>query len=473
MKPMKKSFGAIILGTAIVLAGCGGGQADEASGTWSAATGSSGTEVNTQTEHGQSGQGQISQGQKILTLGAYETPWELTNAVDAYNAGNGKYHVEIVDYAQKYQDYDTARERLRLDLAASKGTDIIWVGDMVADELGYAGVLTDLSTYLTPDTKEKYLTNILEYAQTGDALYEIAATFELGFIAGDSGKLGTETSWTMEEMLETFRVANKDANALGGVGVYTAQELVLHAIEDFVDWGAGRANFCNQEFYDILEFSRNESGWVKATQESVASGTHLAVRSGLFNVTDIQYKNWLHGDDWVVKGWPCKQGTGVKVSFWNSFAISSYSQCPEGAWDFIEYYMTLDWLEDYAALHPDFPQKTYQSIHGLPLNRTAFEEMLMWSTVQQYYEDTGEPVPFYFGEEGVPNFYANSAEDVERIREIVALADGRELSNQSFVFQIIEEEISGYKTGVLTAEQTADKIQNRVQLYLDEQKRLP
>lgn len=470
---MKKSFGAIILGTAIVLAGCGGGQADEASGTWSAATGSSGTEVNTQTEHGQSGQGQISQGQKILTLGAYETPWELTNAVDAYNAGNGKYHVEIVDYAQKYQDYDTARERLRLDLAASKGTDIIWVGDMVADELGYAGVLTDLSTYLTPDTKEKYLTNILEYAQTGDALYEIAATFELGFIAGDSGKLGTETSWTMEEMLETFRVANKDANALGGVGVYTAQELVLHAIEDFVDWGAGRANFCNQEFYDILEFSRNESGWVKATQESVASGTHLAVRSGLFNVTDIQYKNWLHGDDWVVKGWPCKQGTGVKVSFWNSFAISSYSQCPEGAWDFIEYYMTLDWLEDYAALHPDFPQKTYQSIHGLPLNRTAFEEMLMWSTVQQYYEDTGEPVPFYFGEEGVPNFYANSAEDVERIREIVALADGRELSNQSFVFQIIEEEISGYKTGVLTAEQTADKIQNRVQLYLDEQKRLP
>lgn len=40
----------------------------------------------------------------------------------------------------------------------------------------------------------------------------------------------------------------------------------------------------------------------------------------------------------------------------------------------------------------------------------------------------------------------------------------------SFVCQIIGEEISGYKTGVLTAEQTADKIQNRVQLYLDEQK---
>ena len=132
--------------------------------------------------------------------------------------------------------------------------------------------------------------------------------------------------------------------------------------------------------------------------------------------------------------------------------------------------MTLDWLEDYAALHPDLPPKTYAGIHGLPLDRLAFEEMLEWSTVQQYYDDTGEPVPFYFGEEGVPDFYANSMEDVKRIKEIVALADGRSLSDVSSVCRIIGEEISGYKTGALSAEKTAEKIQNRVQLYLDEHK---
>ena len=468
MKKLWRTLGTIALGM-ILLAGCGGGQTDETSGAWSVETGSSGTEVNAQTEHEQGGQSQSSQGQNILTLGASETPWELKYAVEAYNARNGKYYVEIVDYGQEYQDYDTAQERLKLDLATSKGTDIIWVGNLVVDELGYAGVLADLNAYLTPEVRNKYLTNILECAQTGDALYDIAATFELEFIAGDSRKLGTETGWTIEEMLEVFRDNNKDANALGSVGVNTAQELVLHAIEDFVDWDAGRADFCNQEFYDILEFCRNESGWVKATQESVASGTHLAVRSGISDVTSIQYTNWLLGDDWVVKGWPCNQGTGVKVSFGDSFAVSSYSQCPEGAWDFLEYCMTLDWLEEYAALHPDLPPKTYASIHGLPLNRLVFEKMLEWSTVQQYY-DTGEPFPFYFGEEGIPDFYANSAEDVERIREIVALADGKRLSNLSFVSQIIGEEISGYNAGVLTAEQTAEKIQNRVQLYLNEHK---
>ncbi len=466
MKKFWKTLGTIFLGM-IFLAGCGDETAEgAASEVWNVVTDSSGTE-----DKEESGQGQGSQGQTILTLGACETPWELTNAVDAYNAGNGKYYVEIVDYSQENREYDTAQERLKLDLAAAKGTDIIWMGELAADELGYAGILLDLNAFLASEEKqEKYLGNILEYAQTGDALYETAATFGLGFIAGDGEKLGTETGWTMDEMLKTFRVNDKDANALGGVGVNTAQELVCHAIEDFVDWDAGRADFCSQEFYDILEFCRNEEGWARATQESVASGTHLAVRSGISDVADIQYTNWLLGDDWVVKGWPSSQGTGVKVSFWNSLSISSYSQCPEGAWDFLEYYMTLDWLEDYAALHPELPPKTYASVHGLPVNKPAFEEMLEWSTVQQYYDDTGELVPLYFGEESVPDFYANSVEDVERIREIVALVDGRSLSNLSFVSQIIGEEISGYKMGVLSAEQTAEKIQNRVQLYLDEQK---
>lgn len=113
MKAVKKRLGAIVLGAAIVLAGCGGGQS------------------------------QSSQGQNTLTLGAYETPWELTNAVDAYNARNGKYYVEIVDYGQEYQDYDTAKERFKLDMITSNGADIIWMGDLVADELGYAGVLAD------------------------------------------------------------------------------------------------------------------------------------------------------------------------------------------------------------------------------------------------------------------------------------------------------------------------------------------
>lgn len=459
MKRSFRTFIAMTLGISL-LGGCGSEGAPQPLEMTEFDTGS----------QSQSGSGQGDQGQITLTLGTYDTPWELTYAVEAYNAQNGKYVVEIVDYLQEDYDYDAAKDRFKMNLATGKGTDIIWMCDMVADELGYAGVLADLNTYLTPENKENYFTNILECAQTGDKLYEIAAIFTVGFIAGNPSKLGEETGWTIDEMLETFRRNNTDANGLGGVGIYTAQTLVLHAIEDFVDWDAGKVDFCNQEFYDILEFGKNENGWVKVTQQSVTSGTHLAVQYGISEVTDIQYMNWLFGNDWVVKGWPCNQGTGVTVNFLNSLAISSYSQCPEGAWDFIEYYMTLSWLEDYAALHPDISAKTFFSIHGLPVNRQAFEKVMDWSMVQQYYDETGEPIPHYFGEGSEPNFYASSAEDVEKVRRIIALVDGRSLSSQSSIFQIIGEEISGYNSGALTAKQTAEKIQNRVQLYLDEQK---
>lgn len=41
---------------------------------------------------------------------------------------------------------------------------------------------------------------------------------------------------------------------------------------------------------------------------------------------------------------------------------------------------------------------TYASVPSLPLNMLTFEEMLEWFMVQQYYSDTGDSVPFYFGE---------------------------------------------------------------------------
>lgn len=106
---------------------------------------------------------------------------------------------------------------------------------------------------------------------------------------------------------------------------------------------------------------------------------------------------------------------------------------------------------------------------GFPLNRDLFETDLQYSMVQQY-TDAGEPLPLIYGEGGIPNFYANTAEDVEKLHELITLADRRSFSSQSVISQIIEEEISGYNTGVLTVEQTAEKIQNRVQLYLKEQK---
>lgn len=128
-----------------------------------------------------------------------------------------------MDYLPEQYDnvvWEASQDRLRMDLATGKEIDIIAFGDLVADELGYAGVLMDLNTFMTSqDKQEKYLGNILECVQTGDFLYAVSPAFTLEFIVGDGSRLGMENGWSMEEMMKSFKKNGSSESALGKGGV--------------------------------------------------------------------------------------------------------------------------------------------------------------------------------------------------------------------------------------------------------------
>ena len=501
MKKTWRFFGSIIMGMAL-LGGCGDEQAAVAlSGQPVESTGN-GTESNGQGSQGQGSQeqdgrtqgqgsseqgGQGQSGGRIkLTLGVVmeSTSPTMQHLVEAYNAQSDKYYVEMVEYLPENYDnaiFEASEERFRIDLATGKGTDIVLFGGLSVDELGYAGVVLDLNSFLYADDKtggepsaEKYLCDILECAQTGDALYEISPAFTLGFIVGDGSRLGMENGWTMEEMTESFERNGRDGLALARGQGRTVERLVEASIEDYVDWDTGTADFCKEEFYRVLEFGKatDSSEYIRPSRESVASGIHLASCEGLSTAADIQYFEWLFGDNAAVKGWPCSHGTGITVGIQQySMGICSYSKCPEGAWDFLEFFVDAAWTETELEIEGGLIGRNFSnSFGGFPVNRQLFEKMLEQSMVQQYHPDTGNPIPLLQGEGEIPDFYANTEENVEKLRELVALADRRFLPDQSVICQIIGEEIGWYNAGVLTAEQAAQKIQNRVQLYLDEQK---
>lgn len=418
-------------------------------------------------EHAQGGGNRTQNGERIkLTLGAVNVNWRMESAVDAYNAQSEKYYVEIVDYLpEKYDStiYEASCDRFKMELATGKGTDIVAVGTLTVDELGYAGTLLDLNAFLTDEAKqEKYLGNILECVQTGEALYAIAPGFFLELIVGNGSKIGMENGWTLEEMLESFEKNGKDISALAKGGARPMAHFTAYSIDDFVDWDAGRADFCNEEFYCLLEFAKTaDTGeFIRPTRESVSSGTHLASCEKLVDRADIQYFKWLFGENMTVKGYP-GHGTGVAVEMgYEMVGICSYSQHPEGAWDFLEFYLGVTWLEEYDSVASAFG--------GFPINRQVFEEELE-DSMREYNED-GKRRTLSQGEGDRPSFYANTKEDVDDLRKVIALADRRAFDITSVIIGIVEEEASGYYAGTATAEQTAQKIQNRVQLYLDEQK---
>ncbi|MCH5270914.1 MAG: hypothetical protein J1E83_09220 [Lachnospiraceae bacterium] len=457
MKRLCRALVAMVIGISL-FAGCGREQAGEISQNQPSAIVGSETDVFTQDDGDY-----VQRGERItLTLGIVMEDPKLKRAVAAYNAQSENYYVEIVEYNGSVE-WQAAKDRFLMDLATGKGADIVGLELMIPDELGYAGVLMDLNTFLTNEERqEKYLGNILECTQTGEALYEISPAFCLELIVGDGSKIGMGNGWTLEEMLDSFEQNGRGATALAKGGALPVAYFTAYSIDDYVNWDTGTADFCNEKFYRLLEFGKSaDTGeFIRPTRESVSTGTHLASCEKLVGMADTQYFNWLFGENMVVKGYPSSYGTGVAVEMnYGAIGIYASSQCPEGAWDFVEFYIGATWIEKNSFSG---------TFGGFPINRQRFEEELE-NSMQEYTADGSRRI-LRWGEDGSPNFYANSAEDVEDLRKIIALADRRAFSVNSVIIQIIEEEIGGYYAGALTAEQTAEKIQNRVQLYLDEQK---
>ena len=457
MKRLFKTFMTIVFGI-IILAGCSNGEGDSAA------------DGQTMESAGRGSESQGHSGERItVTLGTLGQSRDgaLKMAVESYNKQDGKYYVEFVDYLPENADnatWEASMDRFKMDLAIGKGTDIIDLFLGETDELGYSGILADLNAFMTQEERqERYLSNILDAVQNGDALYEMGPSFSIWTIVGDSSRLGTENGWTLEEMLQSFKKNGKGSEALTGIwlGQSVAALLTTFSLEEFVDWGTGQADFCNERFYRILEFGSGLDSKlttrIRPTRESIASGTHLANMDMVMEAANVQYMDWLFGGNMVFKGFPCSSGTGVAARFYNEIGISANSQCKEGAWDFMKFYVAGSWASESPWM-----------ITGFPLDRQTFEEELTQAMVQEY--RGGEPIPqnINWDSEG-PAIYAATEEDVARVRELIGLAD-RKFSDSSIISQIIDEEVSGYNSGVLTAEQTAQKIQNRIQLYLDEQK---
>ncbi len=398
-----------------------------------------------------------------VTLGSV---WgvNLEQAVEAYNAEGGPYFVEIVNYLPEEFDnlvYEASRDRFKMDLATGKGTDIVDLSELDVDVLGSRGVLADLYGFLSEEEmKRRYPANIIGCLQTGEELYELGTSFSLYTVVGNGAVLGPGNGWTMEEMMNCFAQNDKGAEALAGFykDSSVAATLVGFSMGDYVDWQTGKADFSAGDFQKILEFGAEREGQeaTRISRDSIASGTHLASLETIRGVGGYQRLLQYYGADMAVKGLPCREGNGVAVWLYNPLGINSRSECPEGAWDFLQYYVEGCWAQEEG------------NISGFRLENSALEEQLAQAMVQEY-NGEGEPLPkASFDDLEVPLVYAASGETVEAVRELIALADRRCAADEA-VRRIIDEEVSAYQGGGQTAARAAEKIQNRVQLYLDEQ----
>ena len=352
----------------------------------------------------------------------------LSMAIRDFASMYPEYQVEYVDYDALHGEQ--AEQRLLMDMLYGECPDLLFVNGLPFEQYARQGLLEDLYAYLDADealSREDLTQNLLCALETDGALYCLPQTYLLDTAVGLQETVGGKEGWSMTAFLDTAQ-AHPEITSIfaqeNGQGML--ELLLLHAPGTFVDYDAAEARFDSPDFLRLLALAEAQKGpEAEPGRDVLQSGQTLLEELMIVRAEEFeeQYTSELQGC--VFSGFP---GAG-QASFYLTLpmAIPVNAREKTGAWAFLKLLITEDL---YAArsrggwlpLQADFEEKT------AAMTDSAAQALLR--ELQQAAQTV-----FYYDEA---------------------------------VQTILREELPYFLAGDQTASQIADRIQGRVQLYLQE-----
>lgn len=352
----------------------------------------------------------------------------LSMAIRDFASMYPEYQVEYVDYDALHGEQ--AEQRLLMDMLYGECPDLLFVNGLPFEQYARQGLLEDLYAYLDADealSREDLTQNLLCALETDGALYCLPQTYLLDTAVGLQETVGGKEGWSMAAFLDIAQAHPELASIFAqedGQGML--ELLLLHAPGTFVDYEAAEARFDSPDFLRLLALAEAQKGpEAEPGRDVLQSGQTLLEELMIVRAEEFeeQYTSELQGC--VFSGFP---GAG-QASFYLTLpmAIPVNAQEKVGAWAFLKLLITEDL---YAArsrggwlpLQADFEEKT------AAMTDSAAQALLR--ELQQAAQTV-----FYYDEA---------------------------------VQTILREELPYFLAGDQTASQIADRIQGRVQLYLQE-----
>ena len=352
----------------------------------------------------------------------------LSMAIRDFASMYPEYQVEYVDYDALHGEQ--AEQRLLMDMLYGECPDLLFVNGLPFEQYARQGLLEDLYAYLDADealSREDLTQNLLCALETDGALYCLPQTYLLDTAVGLQETVRGKEGWSMTAFLDTAQAHPEITSIFAqedGQGML--ELLLLHAPGTFVDYEAAEARFDSPDFLRLLALAEAQKGpEAEPGRDVLQSGQTLLEELMIVRAEEFeeQYTSELQGC--VFSGFP---GAG-QASFYLTLpmAIPVNAQEKTGAWAFLKLLITEDL---YAArsrggwlpLQADFEEKT------AAMTDSAAQALLR--ELQQAAQTV-----FYYDEA---------------------------------VQTILREELPYFFAGDQTAAQIADRIQGRVQLYLQE-----
>lgn len=405
---------------------------------------------------------------------------ELQAAAVQFNKSSNDYRVMVKQYYDWNSDmsYEDAITNLNNDISSRNCPDLVLIsGNIDVNMLAAKGVFQDLSSYLEKSDvldRENMVESVLNAYTYDGKLIAVPDNFTLATIFGSRDMVGDEMGWSLEDMI-AFSDANPGKDLFDTVSKSEILSICLmYNMDTFVDWNKGSCNFDSPEFKSLLEFAARfeDADDIDydpdrpATPVRIQRGEVLLLEETIYEMNEIQlYKEMFLGDVTPI-GLPNTDGTsGCILSANGCYAIAAKSKVKDGAWAFIESYLT---------------RENTGHRWGLPNDWNLLDEMAKEAVREYEVDENGE---ILLDEEGNPverqvnhgygwgdfsyDYRVSTQEEVDMVYELINAARPASGTNQQ-IMTIITEEAEAFFQGQKTVDEVTPIIQSRVNVYVSE-----
>ncbi|MCX4344403.1 MAG: extracellular solute-binding protein [Kineothrix sp.] len=413
--------------------------------------------------------------QKILTYGTLYLNYDIRKEIIDFNKKNQEYRIEVKEYVtnDSAEGYGSGVEQMNADMISGKGPDIIELSSANVQMYAAKGILEDLYPYIDADSemnREDFLENIRKAYEIDGKLYTMPSRFYINTVLAKVSNVGERDSITLDELMEIagglpegtqlYEYATK--------GSILMTNVVMN-LDQYVDWSTGECKFNDGEFVKALEFAnRFDTDYKEDTSgltmpEKVQQNRLLMVQTGISSMQEYIMYEAMFGEPIAFCGYPTSSDNGSFISNAGStMGINAKSPNKDGAWQFVRRSLTKE-AQEGSSRGGDY---------GFPIMKSALEKQFEKDMTEDYYEDVdgtkkrSEKTSWGYDNFSVRIFAAKDYE-VETVRKLIEGTDQMYQYDEK-IMEIITEESNAYFEGQKSAKETADVIQNRIQVYVNE-----
>lgn len=403
---------------------------------------------------------------------------DIKKRVIEFNRTSDEYRIVTREYSvyNTYDDVNAGITKLNNDIISGNMPDILINNEynpLPISTYISKGWIADINKLIEQDeelSQVEFMQNVFDAYSVDGKLYYVVPNFEVYTMAAKASLVGDRTTWTMDDMQQVLAGMGEEAKAFGDTTRDSFMYMVMrYCGNQFVDVSSGRCNFNTEDFISMMEFAMtlpeeinydddywNNYDWT-AEQSQYRENRTLMMTVNLYNWSDVAMTiNGYFGDDVKFVGFPTESGNGAYLQASTTYALSSKSANLDGAWQFVRYYLT----DEYQNEVPYFP-----------VNKALFLEKSKAAMERPYWEDENGEKQYYDntmninGEEIVIS--PLSQEQLDKVIEYIESVNNRYYYNES-VANIVNEEMGAFYSGQKSAQDVANIIQSRVQIYVDE-----